>query len=60
MNLLNLIGLLLGLSGALNVALTAGITARFSGLSIPKCVLIAGSAAGTTLLIFFAALATYQ
>lgn len=60
MNLLNLIGLLLGLSAALNIALTAGITARFSGLSIPKCILIAGSAASTTLLIYFAALATYQ
>lgn len=60
MTALNLIGLLLALSGALNIALATGITARFSGLSIPKCILVASSAAGTTLLIIFAALAAYH
>jgi len=60
MTVLDLVGLLLGVSAAFNVALATGITTRCCGLSTPECILVAGSAAGTAMLIFFAAVAAYR
>lgn len=51
--------LMLALSGALNIAFAAGITARASGLSVPASILVAGGAAGGALTIFFTALPSY-
>jgi hypothetical protein len=52
--------LLLALSGALNVAFTAGLTARFAGASPAHAVLTAAGAAGTVMAIFFAAVSAYR
>jgi hypothetical protein len=60
MTVIKLLILLLALSGAVNVAFAAGITARLCGLSIPRCILVAGGAAGASLTIFFTALPSYQ
>lgn len=60
MTVIKLLVLLLALSGAVNVAFVAGIIARLGGLSIPRCILVAGGAAGASLTIFFTALPSYQ
>jgi hypothetical protein len=52
--------LLLALSGALNTAFAAGITARRAGTDIPQAILTAAGAAGTVMAIFFAALSAYH
>jgi hypothetical protein len=49
--------LLLALSGALNVALSAGITARLAGAGPAQAIL---TAAGAVMGIFFAAVSAYR
>jgi hypothetical protein len=60
MNTQRLLSLLLALSGALNVAFTAGIAARQAGAGIAQAILTGAGAAGTVLVIFFAAVAAYH
>jgi hypothetical protein len=52
--------LLLALSGALNVAFAAGITARLAGASRAQAILTAAGAVGTVMAIFFAAVSAYR
>jgi hypothetical protein len=52
--------LLLALSGALNVAFAAGITARLAGAGRAQAILTAAGAAGTVMVIFFAAVSAYR
>jgi hypothetical protein len=52
--------LFLALSGAMNTAFAAGITARRAGASGPQAVLTAAGAAGTVMAIFFTALSAYR
>ncbi|MFD9462001.1 hypothetical protein [Streptomyces sp. NPDC060027] len=51
--------LLLALSTALNIAITAGLLARRSGAGIPQAVLTGAGAAATSLGVYFAAVAAY-
>ena len=60
MHTTQILTLFFALSAALNVALGAGITARLTGVGMAKAVLTGGGAAGTALLIFFAAVAAYR
>jgi hypothetical protein len=60
MNADRVLTLLLALSGALNVALAAGITARHTGAGIAQAILTGAGAAGTVMIIFFAAVAAYH
>jgi hypothetical protein len=52
--------LLLALSGALNAALAAGITARHAGASTAQAILTSAGAAGTVMIIFFAPVSAYH
>jgi hypothetical protein len=52
--------LLLALSSALNVAFTAGITARLAGVGLAQAILTGAGAAGTLMAIFFAAVSAYR
>jgi hypothetical protein len=52
--------LLLALSGALNLAFAAGLTAHLAGASPAQAILTAAGAAGTVMAIFFAALSAYH
>jgi hypothetical protein len=60
MNAERILTLLLALSGALNVALAAGITTRHAGASPAQAILTAAGAGGTVMAIFFAAVAAYH
>jgi hypothetical protein len=60
MNAIRVLTLLLALSGALNVALTAGITARHAGASTAQSILTGAGAAGTVMAVFFTAVAAYR
>ena len=60
MHAVQVLTLLLALSGALNVAFTAGITARLAGTGLAQAILTATGAAGTVLAIFFAAVSAYR
>lgn len=60
MHAMQVLTLLLALSGALNMAFAAGITARHSGASTPQAILTAAGAAGTVMAIFFTALSAYH
>ena len=51
--------LLLALSGALNMAFATGSIARRAGASTPQAILTAAGAAGTVMAIFFATLSAY-
>ena len=55
MHAAQILTLLLALSGALNVAFTAGVTARLAGSRPARAILIGAGAAGTVMAIFFAA-----
>jgi hypothetical protein len=55
MHAAQILALLLALSGALNAAFVAGLTARLAGASPAQAVLTAGAAVGTVMAIFFAA-----
>ena len=52
--------LLLALSGALNVAFIAGLTARLAGSQLAQAILTAAGAASTVMAIFFAAVSAYH
>lgn len=54
------LALLLALSGALNLAFAAGLTARHAGASPAQAILTAAGAVGTIMVIFFTAVAAYR
>jgi hypothetical protein len=60
MHVTQLLTLLLALSGALNVAFVAGITARHAGASNAQAILTGAGSAGTVMAIFFAAVSAYH
>ena len=60
MHAVQILTLLLALSGAVNIAFTAGLTARLAGAGSAQAVLTAAGAAGTVLAIFFAAVSAYR
>ncbi len=60
MHAVQVLTLLLALSGALNIAFTAGITARHAGVGPAQAILTAAGAAGTVMAIFFAAVSAYH
>jgi hypothetical protein len=60
MHTVQVLTLLLALSGALNVAFTTGLTARLAGVGPGQAVLTAAGAAGTVMAIFFAAVTAYR
>jgi hypothetical protein len=60
MRAVQVLGLPLALSGALNIAFAAGITARHAGSSRAQAVLTAAGTAGTAMALFFAALSAYH
>ena len=60
MNAEQVLTLMLALSAALNIAFTAGITSRQAGSSTAQAILTGAGAAGTGLVIFFAAIAAYH
>ncbi len=51
---------LLALSGALNVAFTAGLTARLAGADPAQAILTGAGAAGAVMAILFAAVSAYR
>ncbi|MFE0652490.1 hypothetical protein ACFVZH_28315 [Streptomyces sp. NPDC059534] len=59
MSPLQILSLLLALSTALNIAITAGLLARRAGTDIPQAIFIGAGAAATSLGIYFAAVAAY-
>jgi hypothetical protein len=60
MNAVEILTLLLALSGALNVGSAVGITARRAGAEPAQAILTGAGAAGTIMVIFFAAVAAYR
>jgi hypothetical protein len=60
MHAIQILTLLLALSGALNIAFAAGIIARRAGASTPQAILTAAGAGGTVMAIFFAAVSAYH
>ncbi len=60
MHTIQVLTLLLALSGALNVAFTAGLTARLAGVGLAQAILTGAGAAGTVMAIFFAAVSAYR
>jgi len=60
MHMVQVLTLLLALSGALNVAFAVGITARHAGAGPAQAMLTAVGAAGTVMAIFFAAVTAYH
>ena len=60
MHTVQVLTLLLALSGALNVAFTAGLTARLAGAGPAQAILTAAGAAGTVMAVFFAAVSAYR
>jgi|HubBroStandDraft_2_1064218.scaffolds.fasta_scaffold2566176_1 hypothetical protein len=60
MHTLQVLTLLLAISGALNVAFTAGITARLAGTGLAQAILTGAGAASTVLAIFFTAVSAYH
>jgi hypothetical protein len=60
MNTERVLTLLLALSGALNVAFAAGITARRAGAGPAQAILTAAGAAGTVMALFFTAVSAYH
>jgi hypothetical protein len=60
MHVVQILTLLLALSGALNMAFAVGVIARRAGASSPQAVLTAAGAAGTVMAIFFTALSAYH
>jgi len=60
MHAAQILTLLLALSGTLNIAFTAGITARHAGAAPAQAILTAAGAAGTVMAIFFAAVSAYH
>ncbi|MGW0771534.1 hypothetical protein [Streptomyces sp. NPDC002676] len=59
MSPLQILSLLLALSTALNVAITASLLARCSGAGIPQAILTGAGAAASALGVYFTAIAAY-
>jgi hypothetical protein len=60
MHTVQVLTLLLALSGALNVAFTAGLTARRAGVGPAQAILTGAGAASTVMAIFFTAVSAYR
>lgn len=60
MHTVQVLTLLLALSGALNAAFAAGLTARLAGVRPAQAILTGAGAAGTIMAIFFAAVSAYR
>ena len=60
MHTVQVLTLLLALSGALNVAFAAGVAARLAGTGAAQAILTGAGAAGTVMAIFFAAVSAYR
>lgn len=60
MNLVEILSLLLALSIALNIAITAGLIARSAGVGTANAILTGAGAAATSLGLYFAAVAAYH
>ena len=60
MHTVQILALLLAMSGALNVAFIAGLTARLAGAGPAQAVLTAAGAASTLMAIYFAAVSAYH
>jgi hypothetical protein len=60
MHTIQVLTLLLALSGALNVAFSAGLAARLAGAGLAQAVLTGAGAGGTVMAIFFAAISAYR
>jgi hypothetical protein len=60
MRAVQVLGLLLAVSVAVNLGLAAGITARHAGASFPQAALTAAGATGTAMGLFFTALSAYR
>ena len=60
MHTTQILTLLLALSGAVNVAFAAAVTARSAGATPAQAILTGAGSAGTVMAIFFAAVAAYQ
>jgi len=54
------LALLLAVSCSLNIALTAGITARGTSASLAHAILTAAGAGGTAMTIYFAGVSAYH
>jgi hypothetical protein len=60
MHTIQVLTLLLALSGALNAAFTAGLTVRLAGAGLAQAMLAGAGAGGTVMAIFFAAVSAYR
>jgi hypothetical protein len=60
MHTTQILTLLLALSGAVNIALAAAITARAAGATAPQAILTGAGSAGTVMAIYFTAIAAYR
>jgi hypothetical protein len=60
MHTVQVLTLLLALSGASNVAFAVGLTARLAGVRPAQAILTGAGAAGTIMAIFFAAVSAYH
>jgi hypothetical protein len=60
MSPVQILALLLALSFALNIAITAGVIAHHSGTNLGRAILTGAGAAATTMGIYLAAIAAYQ
>jgi hypothetical protein len=60
MHAVQILTLLLALSGALNTAFATGLTARLAGASTGQAVLTGAGGAGTVMAIFLAAVSAYR
>ena len=60
MHVIQVLTLLIALSGALNVVLTTAITARYAGASKAQAILTAAGAGGTVMALFFTAVSAYH
>jgi len=60
MHTVQVLTLLLALSGALNAAFTAGLTTRHAGAAPAQAILAGAGAGGTIMAIFFAAVSAYR
>jgi hypothetical protein len=60
MHTVQILTLLLALSGALNVAFATGLTARLAHVRPAQAILAGAGAAGTVMAIFFATVSAYR
>ena len=60
MHTVQVLTLLLALSGALNLGFAAGLTARLTGVRPAQAILTGAGAVGTVMAIFFAAVSAYR